>query len=281
MKAWQVLELGEPRDVLTLAEVPDPVPAPGQGAGPGARRRGELPRRAHVPRRLPGPPAATVHPRASSCAGDGRGRGRHRGLTRDRARRPAHRRRDRRRLRRADADERGERACPPRPAWTTPRRARSSSRYQTRVVRAAPAGRLAAGETLLVHAAAGGVGSGAGPAGQGGRRPGHRGGRRRGEGRGGPRARRGRGDRPEHSGLRRGGQGGHRGPRAPNVGLRPGRRRHVRAVHQVHRVRGPDPWIIGFAGGQIQSARAEPRAGQKLLDRRACTGACTRARTLS
>jgi NADPH2:quinone reductase len=30
MKAWQVPELGEPRDVLRLAEVPDPVPGPGQ-----------------------------------------------------------------------------------------------------------------------------------------------------------------------------------------------------------------------------------------------------------
>ena len=30
MKAWQVPELGEPREVLRLAEVPDPVPGPGQ-----------------------------------------------------------------------------------------------------------------------------------------------------------------------------------------------------------------------------------------------------------
>ena len=30
MRAWQVRELGEPRDVLALAEVPDPVPGPGQ-----------------------------------------------------------------------------------------------------------------------------------------------------------------------------------------------------------------------------------------------------------
>ncbi len=30
MRAWQVRELGEPREVLTLAEVPDPVPGPGQ-----------------------------------------------------------------------------------------------------------------------------------------------------------------------------------------------------------------------------------------------------------
>jgi NADPH2:quinone reductase len=30
MRAWQVAELGEPREVLHLAEVPDPVPAPGQ-----------------------------------------------------------------------------------------------------------------------------------------------------------------------------------------------------------------------------------------------------------
>jgi NADPH:quinone reductase len=30
MRAWQVCELGEPRDVLRLAEVPDPEPGPGQ-----------------------------------------------------------------------------------------------------------------------------------------------------------------------------------------------------------------------------------------------------------
>ncbi len=30
MRAWQVRELGEPRDVLALAEVPDPEPGPGQ-----------------------------------------------------------------------------------------------------------------------------------------------------------------------------------------------------------------------------------------------------------
>jgi NADPH2:quinone reductase len=30
MRAWQVRELGEPRDVLTLAEVPEPKPGPGQ-----------------------------------------------------------------------------------------------------------------------------------------------------------------------------------------------------------------------------------------------------------
>src|SRR6266849_5193063 len=30
MRAWQVREIGEPRDVLTLAELPDPEPGPGQ-----------------------------------------------------------------------------------------------------------------------------------------------------------------------------------------------------------------------------------------------------------
>jgi len=30
VRAWQIHELGEPRDVLTLAEVPDPEPGPGQ-----------------------------------------------------------------------------------------------------------------------------------------------------------------------------------------------------------------------------------------------------------
>src|ERR1700733_5524498 len=30
MRAWQIHQLGEPRDALRLAEVPDPEPAPGQ-----------------------------------------------------------------------------------------------------------------------------------------------------------------------------------------------------------------------------------------------------------
>ena len=30
MKAWLVRELGEPREVLELAEVPEPEPGPGQ-----------------------------------------------------------------------------------------------------------------------------------------------------------------------------------------------------------------------------------------------------------
>jgi NADPH2:quinone reductase len=30
MRAWQVAELGEPRDVLRLVEVDDPAPGPGQ-----------------------------------------------------------------------------------------------------------------------------------------------------------------------------------------------------------------------------------------------------------
>jgi NADPH2:quinone reductase len=33
MRAWQVRELGEPRDVLALAEVPDPEPGPGDTVG--------------------------------------------------------------------------------------------------------------------------------------------------------------------------------------------------------------------------------------------------------
>ena len=30
MRAWQIYQLGEPRDALRLAEVPDPEPALGQ-----------------------------------------------------------------------------------------------------------------------------------------------------------------------------------------------------------------------------------------------------------
>ena len=157
MRAWQVPELGEPRDVLTLAEVPDPVPGPGQvlvrvlGAAanfpdvlmcrggyqvrpplpftPGVELCGEVV--------AAGPGVTGVAPGDRLIGGPRR-----------------------RRLRRADADERGQRAA--RPARPGRRRGgRVLHHVPDRVVRAAPAGPAAAGETLLVHAAAGGVGSGA------------------------------------------------------------------------------------------------------------------------
>ena len=110
MKAWQVPELGEPRDVLTLAEVPDPEPGPGQvlvrvlGAAanfpdvlmcrggyqvrpplpftPGVELCGEVV--------AAGPDVTGVAPGDRLIGGPGR-----------------------RRLRRADADERGQRAARP------------------------------------------------------------------------------------------------------------------------------------------------------------------------
>ncbi len=132
---------------------------------------------------------------------------------------------------------------------------------------------LKAGETLLVHAAAGGVGSAAVQLGKAAGRHRDRSGRRTREGRGGPEAglRRGRG--PAQRGLRRGGQGGHRRTRRRR-GLRPGRRRRVHQVHQVRRLRGP------HRGRRLRQRHhprpgAQPRPGEELLDPRACTGACT------
>ena len=63
---------------------------------------------------------------------------------------------------------------------------------------------------------------------------------RRGEGRGVPRARRASRARLPGARFRRRGEGVH-GRSRRGCHLRPGRRRHVRPVDEVHRVRGPDP----------------------------------------
>ena len=73
----------------------------------------------------------------------------------------------------------------------------------------------------------------------------------RAEGRGGAAARGGRGDRPAHRGRRGGGQGGHRRSRRGR-GVRPGRRRRVHAVDQVHRLRGPDRSWWGSRAGRCR-----------------------------
>ena len=106
--------------------------------------------------------------------------------------------------------------------------------------RAVPAGRLQAGETVVIHSAASGLGTRRHPAGQGGRGPGHRGRRRTGEGRAVPGARRRPGDRPHGRGLRRGRAAGHR-RRRRRRGLRPHRRRLRRALLAVHGPRGALP----------------------------------------
>ena len=154
---------------------PRPRTRPRPGAGAGARGRDELPRRAHVPRHLPGPPAAALHPGHRAVR---RGAGGGPGRDRDRAGRPAHRRPGGRRLRRAGADERGQRAA--RPGRPGRRRGGRLLRHvPDRVVRAAPAGRAGGRGDPAGPGGRGRRRQRRGPAGQGGRRPGHRRGRRR------------------------------------------------------------------------------------------------------
>jgi Short-chain alcohol dehydrogenase of unknown specificity len=63
MWGWQVRELGEPFDVLTWTELPDPRAGPRPGAGAGARRGLQLPRHPGLPGQVPGEAAAAVHSR--------------------------------------------------------------------------------------------------------------------------------------------------------------------------------------------------------------------------
>ena len=112
MRAWQVRELGEPRDVLALAEVPDPEPGPGQllvrVLGAAANFPDVLMCRGayHVSPPLPYTPGVELCGKVVS----GRPRG-------DRVprRRPAHGRPGdaHRGLRRTGADKRGQRAARP------------------------------------------------------------------------------------------------------------------------------------------------------------------------
>ena len=188
MRAWQVPELGEPRDVLTLAEVPDPEPGPGQVLvrvlGAAANFPDVLMCRGDYQVRPPLPftpgvelcgEVVAVGPGVTGVALGDR----------------LHRRPDSA-ARFAELTLMNAASALPAPDGLDDAEAGAFFiTYQTGwfgLHRRAAAARP--GETLLVHAAAGGVGSGRGPAGQGGRRPGDRRGRRRAEGRGGPRARR-------------------------------------------------------------------------------------------
>ena len=267
MKAWQVTRHGDPGTSWSSPRCPRPDARPRTAPGPGARRRGELPRRADDRRDLPGPPAAAVHP----------GR---RAVRRGRAGRPG------------DGFGAGDRviggtalphggfaeyalmpsgAVMPAPAALDDAEAAPFHvTYQTGWFGLHRRAHLQPGETLLVHAAAGGVGSGAVQLGKAAGRARHRRGRRPGEGRGGPGTRRGRGHRPARRGLRGGRQGGHRRP-GRRRRLRLGGRRRLPPLHQVHRVRGPD------RGRRLRQrrhpvGRAQPRPGEELLDPRPALG---------
>ena len=148
--------LGEPRDVLTLAEVPDPEPGPGQVLvrvlGAAANFPDVLMCRGDYQVRRRCPTRRAWNSAARCGAGPGRDR--------VRAGRPAHRRPGRRRLRRAGADERG-RALPAPDRLDDAEAAAFFITYQTGWFGLHRRAGLPAGETLLVQAAAGGVGSAA------------------------------------------------------------------------------------------------------------------------
>ena len=56
--------------------------------------------------------------------------------------------------------------------------------------------------------------------------------------------------------------------------LRPGRRRHLRPLHEVHRVRGAHPHHRVHRRS-LRRGADQPRADQELLRSSACTGVCT------
>ena len=74
LKAWQLSRYGEPEEVLELADVPRPVPGPGQLLVRVLAAAANFPDVLHVPRRLSGPPAAAVHPRRRVVRRGRRGR---------------------------------------------------------------------------------------------------------------------------------------------------------------------------------------------------------------
>ena len=263
MKAWQVPELGEPRDVLTLAEVPDPVPGPGQvlvrvlGAAAnfpdvlmcrgGYQVRPPLPFTPGV--ELCGEVVAAGAGVTGVALGDrligGAIGGAFAELT----------------LMNAAS------ALPAPPGLDDAEAAALLHHVPDRVVRAAPAG-PAGGRARPCWCTPPRAASAAARSSWA-RRPGARvigvaGGAEKAEV--ARDARRGRGGRPAHPGLRRGGQGGHRAGAAPTWSTTRSAATPTPAVHQVHRVRGPDP------GHRLRRradpvGRAEPRAGQELLDR--------------
>jgi NADPH:quinone reductase-like Zn-dependent oxidoreductase len=266
MKAWQVPELGEPRDVLRLAEVPDPVPGPGQVlvrvlaaaanfpdvlmCRGGYQVRPPLP---YIPGIelcgevvAAGPEVTGVAPGDRLIGGPIGGAFAELTLMNAATALPA-----------PDGLDDAEAAA----FFVT---------YQTGWFGLHRRARLAAGETLLVHAAAGGVGSGAVQLGKaaGARVIGVAGGERKAE------AARALGadvviDRNTQDfvevvkGVTEG--------RGADVIYDPVGGDTYAPVHQVHRVRGPDP------GHRLRRradpvGRAEPRAGQELLDRGAALG---------
>ena len=112
------------------------------------------------------------------------------------------------------------------------------------------------------------------PARSRGRRAGDRDRGRTGEGRGVPQARRRSRARLPRARLRRRGEGVHRRARRRRD-LRPGRRRHLRPLDEVHRVRGPHPHHR-LHGRPLRRGPHESRADQELLGRRRALGAVQR-----
>ena len=152
---------------------------------------------------------------------------------------------------------------------------RCTSSYQTGHLALHRRAHLQPGETLLVHAGAGGVGSRRDPArprGGRARRSRPRAGRRRSkvcrEARCRPRAR------LPRARLRRRGEGVHRRARRRRD-LRPGRRRHLRPLDEVHRVRGPHPHHR-LHRRSLRRGAHESRPDQELLGRRRALGSVQR-----
>ena len=276
MRAWQVEAYGEPAEALRLAEVAAAGARAAAASRAGPRGPGQLPGRAAVPRRSTR--SGRTLPFTPGRRAVRRGRGRRVGGDRLRGRRPGGRqlRPAARLVRRVRADGRG-RDLPGAAAWTTrPRRAFIIA-YQTGWFGLHRRAHLQPGETLLVHAAAGGVGSAAVQLGK---------------------AAGARVDRASSAGRTRPRWRARSAPTSWSTGVRED---FVAAVKEATGGRGADViydpvggdayagstkcvafegriLVVGFAGGTMPTPRAQPRAGQELLDPRPALGALQAAR---
>ena len=154
MKAWQVREWGEPEE-MTLADAPIPEPGPGELRIANRAVGAEFFRHSADPGQVSVQAAVSFHAGRGS---GGRGRRGRRGSNRLRAGRPGAGHAPGGRLRGIFTGARRRACSASRPEWISPKRRRCRSSITRPISRSTRGRRSKAGEWLLVHAGASGVG---------------------------------------------------------------------------------------------------------------------------